>query len=72
MNRLTATSPNGLQAHVYIHTGAHQSARRVPAAFARGALVAGATLTLDTARGPQPRVIVERHGRFYTRVGGAA
>jgi hypothetical protein len=72
MNLLTATAPNGQQASVLIHTGAHKSARRVPAAFARGALVAGATLTLETARGLQPRVIVERHGRFYTRVGGAA
>lgn len=69
MNRLIATVAGVEVDACLIYTGSHKSARRVPAAFARRALAAGAVLTLDTARGPAPRRIVRVGGRYYTRKG---
>lgn len=67
MNRLTATVSGAEIGSCMIYTGSHKSARRVPAAFARMALEAGACITVETARGPQLRRIVAAGGRFYTR-----
>lgn len=69
---LTATVAGVEVDSCLIHTGSHKSARRVPAAFARRALAAGADLVVETARGPQPRRLVLRSGRYYTRVAGGA
>ena len=70
MNALTATLDGREIGRCLIHTGAHKSARRVPAHFARMALDAGAELSVMTERGPQPRRIVATGKRYYTRVAG--
>lgn len=72
MNALTATIAGREIGRVYIHTGSHKSARRVPAAFARQVIETGADLVVDTARGPQARRLVRVSGAYYTRVAGGA
>jgi len=68
MNRLSAIVDGQEIDAVMIHTGSKLwSARRVPARWAKRMLAAGATFCVETARGKEPRRLIDVNGVFYTR-----